>query len=367
MGQAPPGAAYNHEGMGWPLVAGASDFGNARPNPGKFTSEAPRLSKVGDIILGVRATIGVKVLSDREYCLGRGVAALRPGSELDERFLWHWLSAVQPVLASKARGATFKQVTKRDISELELDLPPLAEQRRIADILDRADDLRAKRQAAIDKLDSLTQAIFHDMFGDPKQNPMRWPSVGIKELCSLVVDCEHKTAPIVEEPTPYRMIRTTNVRNGEVNLATTRYVSEETFDIWTRRVVPRAGDVILTREAPVGEAGILRTVGSVFLGQRLMLYRADPVKATPEYLVAMFQSGALNRQFDRHGSGSTVKHLKVPVCENFTVLAPPFELQAEFSERALRVSSLKESDLRALREVTALVSCFQSRAFSGAL
>jgi len=128
------------------------------------------------VIIGIRASIGDKVLADRRYCLGRGVAGLRPKSDLDHRFLWHWLDHAAPALVGKGRGATFLQVNKRDVNELEVALPPIEEQRRIAAVLDAADALRAKRRQAIAKLDTLTQAIFVDMFGDPVTNPKDWRS-----------------------------------------------------------------------------------------------------------------------------------------------------------------------------------------------
>jgi len=165
MGQAPSGEAYNSDQEGWPLIAGAGDFGEQYPAAKKFTTEASKLSQRGDIILGIRATIGEKVLSDGTYCLGRGVAGLRAHPNLAPNYLWHWLSHIRPFLASKAKGATFKQVNRQDIGELEIQLPPLAEQRRIAEILDRAEALRAKRRAALAQLDTLTQAIFLALFG----------------------------------------------------------------------------------------------------------------------------------------------------------------------------------------------------------
>ena len=148
MGQAPSGEAYNLEGKGWHLIAGAGDFGAVHPAPKKFTTEASKLSKPGDIILGIRATIGEKVLSDGEYCLGRGVAALRANPKLESRFLWHWLDHTRPILSAKAKGATFKQVNRQDIKELEITLPPIAEQKRIAAILDKAEELRELRRQA---------------------------------------------------------------------------------------------------------------------------------------------------------------------------------------------------------------------------
>lgn len=137
MGQAPPGSSYNDSGAGMPLIAGAGDFDGDHPEPKKFTTGVSKICAAGDIVLGIRASIGAKVWADREYCLGRGVAGLRAKSHIDARYLWHWLSQSADALASKGRGATFLQVNRQDIGEMAVPVPPLEEQRRIAAILDR--------------------------------------------------------------------------------------------------------------------------------------------------------------------------------------------------------------------------------------
>jgi type I restriction enzyme S subunit len=84
---------------------------------------------------------------------------------------------------------------------------------------------------------------------------MTWPQYPVSSLCEFAVDCVNKTAPIVDYETDYKMIRTTNVKGGFIDLEDVKYVTQETFENWTRRSKPQLGDVILTREAPVGEVG----------------------------------------------------------------------------------------------------------------
>ena len=183
MGQAPPGESYNLEGDGWPLLAGAGDFKGDHPVAKKFTTEASKISMPGDIVIGVRASIGDKVIADQDYCLGRGVAALRPRSELHDRYLWHWLSSIKPSLEAKGKGATFKQVTKEDIAELEIPLPPLEEQRRIAAILDKTGEILDANRRRRDLLKAFPLSVYKQMFGDPRHNPFRWPVSRLGEIC----------------------------------------------------------------------------------------------------------------------------------------------------------------------------------------
>lgn len=302
---------------------------------------------------------------------GGFVSVLRPqNGKVDPRFLFHWLSSprIQATMRSFGQQTTnISNLNTERCLQLAFALPSLAEQQRIANILDRAEALRAKRRAALAQLDTLTQSIFLDLFGDPIANPKNWPIAEIGGVCDLVVDCVNRTAPIVEGPTPFKMIRTTNVRGGRIDTRDVRYVTEQIFHRWNRRATPQPGDVLLTREAPVGEAGMLTTADNVFLGQRLMLYRANPKLITPEYLLFSFRSKFLQRQFAANGSGSTVKHLPLPVCKSFRVLLPPVQLQSEFRSRLHAVETLRCRNMNSMSEMGLLFDSIQQRAFQGML
>ncbi|MAE85303.1 MAG: hypothetical protein CMB80_21385 [Flammeovirgaceae bacterium] len=155
-----------------------------------------------------------------------------------------------------------------------------------------------------------------------------WSEVQISEVCELIVDCVNKTAPKVDEVTPFKMIRTTNVRHGRVDTSDCKYVTEEVFEKWTRRAKVLPKDVLLTREAPIGEVGMIRQNENLFLGQRIMQYRADRTKLIPEFLLYSFQSNYMQHQIRMHeGSGSVVSHIRVPDCLKFNIKLPPLPEQ----------------------------------------
>ena len=156
----------------------------------------------------------------------------------------------------------------------------------------------------------------------------KWPIFPVDQLCELIVDCVNKTAPVIEEKTPYRMIRTTNVRNGRIDLGNCKYASQDTYEKWTRRAKLQKGDVVLTREAPIGEVGYVQESDGVFLGQRLMQYRANKKLLEPRFLLYSFLSPSLQNQFKSHeGSGSVVSHIRVGDCFKFELSVPPLTEQ----------------------------------------
>ena len=155
-----------------------------------------------------------------------------------------------------------------------------------------------------------------------------WPGVAVSEVCELIVDCVNKTAPKVEGPTPYKMIRTTNIRNGRIDLSDCKYVEKDTYEKWTRRASVELGDVLLTREAPIGEVGYVVDDDTIFLGQRIMQYRANPELLDSRFLLYSFLSPNLKHQFGVYeGSGSVVSHIRVGDCSKFKITLPPLSEQ----------------------------------------
>jgi type I restriction enzyme S subunit len=176
-------------------------------------------------------------------------------------------------------------------------------------------------------------SLHHTEFKDSPLGriPVGWEVEAISSLCTDVVDCVNKTAPVVDYPTPYKMIRTTNVRHGLVDTENVRFVTKETYDTWTRRMLPIDGDLIFTREAPVGECGILRNSKGIFLGQRTMMYRTDPTKVGSHLLMYSLQSDYCQAQIEDFSGGSTVAHMRVPDCGKILIKVPPLAEQAKIS------------------------------------
>ena len=177
MGQSPDSSTYNKERNGLPFFQGNADFGEIHPSVRMWCSEPSKIARENDILISVRAPIGALNIANCECCIGRGLAALTVNNDICTReYLWYALSSKIDELNSKGTGSTFKAVNKSTLSETEIPLPSLDEQRRIAATLDKVSDLISKRRQQLDKLDELVKARFVEMFGDPVSNSKGLPT-----------------------------------------------------------------------------------------------------------------------------------------------------------------------------------------------
>lgn len=176
-----------------------------------------------------------------------------------------------------------------------------------------------------------------------------WKEHVISDLCSAIIDCVNKTAPISPTPTPYQMLRTSDVRGGFINLEGLNCVTEEVFAKWTRRGLLEEGDVIFTREAPLGEAAIVRDAKNYFLGQRLILYRANPEVCDNRFLLYWFLNPINKEGLKTRGVGSTVAHMRVPECERIKVTAPSLKTQQRIADILSAYDALIETNQRQIK------------------
>jgi type I restriction enzyme S subunit len=145
------------------------------------------------------------------------------------------------------------------------------------------------------------------------------------------------------------MIRTTNVRNGFIDTENVRYVTEEIYQRWTRRLVPKRDDIILTREAPLGDVGKIRTNESIFLGQRLYHFRPNIKKLNADFLLYSLLSEDLQGQIRGFGSGSTVEHMRLEDIPNLEINLPPLPIQRRISGILSAYDDLIENNQRRIR------------------
>jgi type I restriction enzyme, S subunit len=345
-------------------------------SPAKFIELKRHSYRSGDIVITkLGSPLGVSAIVDGidEGLIVADIVRIR-AQRINTKYLCYHLNSqrTNDFINSMQKGTTRPRVTLSVVRELPIFAPPLPEQQRIVGILDKAFDGIATAKANAEKNLQNVRSIFKSHIQSIfTQRGEGWKRVRIEDVCESIMDCVNKTAPKVEEPTPFKMIRTTNVRNGQVNLDSVNYVTEDVYRIWTRRQIPQRGDVILTREAPMGEIGMLLSNDNVFLGQRLVSYRANPAKLNNRFLLYALQSGDLQGQIRALASGSTVQHMRVPDSKNLQLPLPGLSRQEKIvatldslREETQRLESIYQQKLAALE---ALKKSLLHQAFNGEL
>jgi type I restriction enzyme S subunit len=166
--------------------------------------------------------------------------------------------------------------------------------------------------------------------------------------CELIVDCEHRTAPTA--PEGYPLIRTPDIGVGRLNLETAQRVDEATYQEWTRRAKPQAGDLILAREAPVGNVGIIKPGAEPVLGQRTVLLRPRPEIVDPLFLNYLLCSPAIRGWMDGVASGATVPHLNLSDIRSMELPPlPPLPAQHKIAAILSAYDDLIENNKRRIK------------------
>lgn len=168
--------------------------------------------------------------------------------------------------------------------------------------------------------------------------PTDWGIATAAQVCELVVDCKNRTPPVVSDD-EFAVARTPNVRNGRFVREDLRFTDERSFVEWTARAVPDVGDILITREAPLGEVCLVPTDLKVCLGQRMMLYRPDREKTDTAFLLYALMSTAVQNNLLKKIGGSTVGHAKVNDIRNLQVPLPPTK-----EEQSTIASVLSDAD-----------------------
>lgn len=303
----------------------------------------------------------------------RAYALFEFRTDLDVRFLFHFLHHRADYFPSVAVGATVKSLRRRHFENLPVPFPPLPEQHRIVAILDEAFDGIAKARANAEQNLQNARALFESHLQSVfTQRGEGWVEHRrpLADLCDLIVDCEHKTAPTQDEGIP--SIRTPNIGKGRLLLDGVYRVSEATYREWTRRAEPLPGDLILAREAPAGNVAVIPENLKVCLGQRTVLIRPNLKVFEPEFLALTLLLPHMQRKLLAHSRGATVQHVNMKDIRALDVGAiPSLSIQREIvsiaqksSDETQRLESLYQSKLDALDE---LKQSLLHQAFSGQL
>jgi type I restriction enzyme S subunit len=293
---------------------------------------------------------------------------------VDKAYLRYALnSLLDKIIGQSHGGVGLKHITKAKLESVQIPLPPLPEQRRIAAILDKADALGAKRREAISKLDQLLQSVFLEMFGDPVTNPKGWPQVRFSELLESI---DSGTSPVcLDRPAidnEWAVLKLSAVTRCEYDPSANKALPDGVEPDKSLEV--KVGDLLFTRkntrDLVAACAFVTDTPPRLLLPDLIFRFRLkNQAPVVPRYLQALlaFPGKRKDIQSLAGGSAGSMPNISKAKLSNVLIELPPKDLQCEFELRLKHFDQLKEQQRLASAKLDATFYALQQQAFTGQL
>ncbi|AZM39779.1 restriction endonuclease subunit S [Acinetobacter sp. AOR41_HL] len=333
-------------------------------------SSAKLVSKGSLLIAMYGATVGEVSQLTFDATTNQAICNIQPDENVcDVNYLYRFLEASKPYLLSRRVGGGQPNISQGVIKDLVVPLPPLAEQRRIASILDQADELRQKRQQAIEKLDQLLQATFIDMFGDPVSNPKGFE---VKKLENLTTKIGSGSTPkggdSAYKDEGISLVRSLNIYDGQFSYKNLAFIDQDQADK-LKNVILQENDVLLNiTGASVARCCLIpNEVLPARVNQHVSILRVKD-KLIPEFLEALLISKPMKLHLLKiSGAGATREALTKLQLQELEIIVPPLDIQNEFLLKLKSIKCLIDLNLKQLNELDKLFISSQNQAFNGTL
>lgn len=297
------------------------------------------------------------------------IIPLLPSDQLDRDFLFHYLRtpAMVGFATSRCSGANLPRLSPKQLAGFQIPLPPLAEQKRIAGILDAADALRAKRRESIDQLDRLIQATFLEMFGDPVTNPKGWERV---ELHALVQSDDKINYGVVQPGNNYAdgipLVRVGDIASGNLLFDEIKYIDPKIESKYKRSRL-KGTELLISC---VGSIGIVCKVSEQAKGFNI----ARAVARVPlaegvdrDFVLHCLRSSGVQQHFQKETRTVSQPTLNIGLIKTAPVIQPPLGDQRHFAAIVRLIEANRETSIQHSDELDALFASLQSLAFRGEL
>ena len=284
---------------------------------------------------------------------------LKPKDGLDVNYLCYSLMFYD--VTGLVNGATRQKLTQTDMRKIEIPLPPLDEQRKIAAVLDKVSNLIAKRRQQLDKLDLLVKARFVEMFGDPVSNPHQWKKVPLSKLADVRIgpfgSLLHKEDYIVGGHT---LVNPSHILDGKIVVDEKLSVSEQKY----AELEPyhlKIGDVVMGRRGEMGRCAVVQHKG-LLCGTGSLIIRTNS-DVTADYIQKIISFPSFKKTIEDMAVGQTMPNLNVPIVSNFQIIKPPLEIQESYYTFVNQTEKTKITISRSLQKLEILKKALMQEYF----
>ena len=326
----------------------------------KWQYDLDAILVAGNGDLNVKHYIGKFDAYQRTY-----IITVKNNQTLLSRYLYYFMDSYLEKLREHSIGGIIKYIKLGMLNEAQIPLPPLEEQKRIVAILDQADALRRLRQRSIDRLNSLGQVIFYEMFGDSISNYWRDETTLLTAVCEKITDGTHQAPEWSDNGIPFIFV--SNVRNQRIDLETKKFVSQAVFEKLTKNTKIEAGDVLYTCVGSYGHTAVVDGLNKFVFQRHIAHLKPDKKIINPHFLAWCLESSLLKQQADCLATGIAQKTVTLSSLKIFRIPIPVLENQLLFANRIDKIENQKIKMLNQLQQAETLFLSLQHKAFNGEL
>lgn len=286
----------------------------------------------GTVLLSSRAPIGKVAITGTEMFCNQGFKNLICSDKIYNRYLYHFLKDKTAYLNSLGRGATFKEISKSIVENIEIPLPPLDEQRKIAAVLDKVRDLIAKRRQQLDKLDEMIKVRYVEMFGECKSNPKNWDICNLEDIAQVGSSKRVFVEELKGSGIPF-------FRGTEIGaLAEGKRVKPELFiteehyqQLCLATGKPQIGDLLMPSICPDGRIWVVNSEEPFYFKDGRVLWVHDINEDFNSVFLLYTLKDRIMTDYSSIASGTTFAELKIFSLKQCKIFDVPVELQNKFA------------------------------------
>ena len=342
MGQSPSSDSYNADSNGLPFYQGNADFGEDNPTPRIWCTDPKKIAEKGDILISVRAPIGAINIASEQCCIGRGIAAIRPNTELVSRdYLRHQLRASRDKLEAMGTGSTFKAIGKKAFGDFAITIYPIKGQEAIACQFNWVAEHIKLANSQLAQLDNFVKSRFNELFGKVAENNLHFPVIKLDYVCTSIVrgpfgSALKKEFFVPKGPGTYKVYEQKHAIQKQADIGI-YYIDGDRYES-LNRFECHPGDILMSCSGTMGELYQLPpNCEPGVINQALCKFSlSDAIQV--EYFL-----GCMNQIVDQLGAkGSGIKNVSsVKFIKAIEIPLPPITLQRDFATFSVQVDKLR--------------------------
>lgn len=374
MGQSPPGHTYTEKPEGLPFFQGKADFTNYFPEVRVWCTQPIKVAEENDILISVRAPVGPVNMANVKCCIGRGLSAIRCRESVDNWYLFWHLRSIESQIASIGSGSTFGAITRDDLMNLSIPLPPLSEQRRIAErlkeIMSEIDKARTACEKQLEAVKALPSAYLREVF--ESEEAKKWERRRLGEV--LLKSPQYGLTGVADRyEKNYIYIRITDIDdNGRVKKEDLRFIDldKQTF----KKYKVSEGDILIARSGSVGRIYLVREsdfLKPAVFASYLIRFKLNAEVILPEFFFYFGLSNQYKDFVQEQIKTVAQPNINAKQYQNLLIYVPPLYVQHRIvnylKQKMAEVDKLKQAIEKQLEIINALPQSYLRRAFRGEL